>query len=60
MLLEGASAHSARGLALLLAIAAQMMMTRACRIGRTLSNASLQYWASSSRSSSVCCCSTTR
>ena len=48
MLLEGASAHSPRGLALLLAIgllatAAQMMMTRAYRIGRTLSNASLQY-----------------
>ncbi len=48
MLVEGASAHTARGLALLLAIgllatAAQMMMTRAYRIGRTLANASLQY-----------------
>jgi len=48
MVLQGASAHSPRGLALLLAIgllatAAQVMMTRAYRIGRTLSNASLQY-----------------
>jgi len=48
MLLQGASAHSARGLALLLAIGlsattAQVMMTRAYRIGSTLSNASLQY-----------------
>ena len=48
MALQGAHAHSLRGLALLLAIglsatAAQMMMTRAYRIGRTLSNASLQY-----------------
>ena len=48
MLLQGIGAHSARGLALLLAIGllattAQMMMTRAYRIGRTLSNASLQY-----------------
>jgi drug/metabolite transporter (DMT)-like permease len=48
MLLRGASAHTPRGLALLLAIgllatAAQMMMTRAYRIGRTLANASLQY-----------------
>jgi drug/metabolite transporter (DMT)-like permease len=48
MLLQGAHAHSLRGLALLLAIGllavvAQMMMTRAYRIGRTLSNASLQY-----------------
>jgi drug/metabolite transporter (DMT)-like permease len=48
MLLQGASAHSPRGLGLLLAIGllattAQMMMTRAYRIGRTLSNASLQY-----------------
>jgi S-adenosylmethionine uptake transporter len=46
--LQGAHAHTPRGLALLLAIgllavAAQMMMTRAYRIGRTLSNASLQY-----------------
>jgi S-adenosylmethionine uptake transporter len=45
---QGASSHSPRGLALLLAIgmlatAAQMMMTRAYRIGQTLSNASLQY-----------------
>jgi S-adenosylmethionine uptake transporter len=48
MLVQGASAHSPHGLALLLAIGllattAQMMMTRAYRIGRTLSNASLQY-----------------
>lgn len=48
MLWQGASAHTARGLALLLAIGAlatvaQMMMTRAYRIGRTLANASLQY-----------------
>jgi len=48
MLIRGASAHTPRGLALLLAIgllatAAQMMMTRAYRIGRTLANASLQY-----------------
>jgi drug/metabolite transporter (DMT)-like permease len=48
MLVQGASAHTPRGLALLLAIgllatAAQMMMTRAYRIGRTLANASLQY-----------------
>ena len=48
LLLQGASAHTPRGLALLLAIGllattAQMMMTRAYRIGRTLSNASLQY-----------------
>ncbi len=48
MLVHGASAHTATGLALLLAIGtlatvAQMMMTRAYAIGRTLSNASLQY-----------------
>jgi drug/metabolite transporter (DMT)-like permease len=48
MLLQGAGAHTPRGLALLLAIgvlatAAQMMMTRGYRIGRTLTNASLQY-----------------
>jgi drug/metabolite transporter (DMT)-like permease len=48
MLAQGASAHTPRGLALLLAIGllattAQVMMTRAYRIGRTLSNASLQY-----------------
>ena len=48
MLLQGTSAHSPRGLALLLAIGllattAQVMMTRAYRIGHTLSNASLQY-----------------
>jgi drug/metabolite transporter (DMT)-like permease len=48
MLVNGASAHSAIGLALLLAIGllavvAQMLMTRAYRIGRTLSNAALQY-----------------
>ncbi len=46
--LLGASTHTPRGLALLLAIGllatlAQMMMTRAYRIGRTLANASLQY-----------------
>jgi S-adenosylmethionine uptake transporter len=45
---QGVSSHSPRGLALLLAIgllatSAQMMMTRAYRIGHTLSNASLQY-----------------
>jgi len=45
---QGASVHTPRGLALLLAIGllattAQMMMTRAYRIGRTLSNANLQY-----------------
>ena len=48
MLVQGASPHSAHGLALLAAIGtlatvAQVMMTRAYRIGRTLSNASLQY-----------------
>jgi drug/metabolite transporter (DMT)-like permease len=48
MLLLGASAHTPRGSMLLLAIGllatvAQMMMTRAYRIGRTLANASLQY-----------------
>src|SRR5688572_17149971 len=48
MLWQGASAHTARGLALLLAIGTlatigQTMMTRAYRIGRTLANASLQY-----------------
>ncbi len=48
MLLRGVSAHTPLGLALLLAIGllatvAQMMMTRAYRIGRTLANASLQY-----------------
>jgi S-adenosylmethionine uptake transporter len=48
MLLQGASPHSLRGLALLLAMGvlattAQMMMTRAYRIGHTLSNAGLQY-----------------
>jgi drug/metabolite transporter (DMT)-like permease len=45
---QGASPHSAQGLALLLAIgllatAAQMMMTHAYRVGHLLSNASLQY-----------------
>ena len=48
MLIRGASSHTPRGLALLLAIGllatvAQMMMTRAYRIGHTLANASLQY-----------------
>jgi drug/metabolite transporter (DMT)-like permease len=48
MLVRGISDHTPRGLALLLAIGmlatvAQMMMTRAYRIGRTLANASLQY-----------------
>jgi len=48
MALRGARAHNVRGLALLLAIGllatlAQMMMTRAYRIGHTLTNASLQY-----------------
>jgi drug/metabolite transporter (DMT)-like permease len=48
MLILGASAHTLHGLGLLLAIGllatvAQMMMTRAYRIGRTLTNASLQY-----------------
>lgn len=47
-LLQGAAPHTLRGVALLLAIGllaviAQMLMTRAYRIGRTLSNASLQY-----------------
>jgi drug/metabolite transporter (DMT)-like permease len=47
-LLSGLHPHSATGLALLLATGllattAQMMMTRAYAIGRTLSNASLQY-----------------
>lgn len=46
--ISGVHPHTARGLALLLAIgvlatAAQIMMTRAYTIGRTLSNASLQY-----------------
>lgn len=48
MLWQGAHAHTVRGIALLLAIGllattAQMMMTLAYRIGRTLVNASLQY-----------------
>ena len=48
MLVQGTSPHTPRGLALLLAIGllgvvAQTMMTRAYRIGRTLSNAGLQY-----------------
>lgn len=48
MLATGASGHSPTSVALLLAIGvlatvAQMMMTRAYAIGRTLSNASLQY-----------------
>ena len=48
MLSQGTSAHSWRGAGLLLAIGllattAQMMMTRAYRIGRTLTNAALQY-----------------
>jgi S-adenosylmethionine uptake transporter len=48
MAFTGAHAHSGRGLALLLAIGVlatlgQMLMTRAYAIGRTLSNASLQY-----------------
>jgi drug/metabolite transporter (DMT)-like permease len=48
MLVRGISDHTPRGLMLLLAIGllatvAQMMMTRAYRIGRTLANASLQY-----------------
>lgn len=46
--ISGAQPHTARGLVLLLAIgvlatAAHIMMTRAYTIGRTLSNASLQY-----------------
>jgi drug/metabolite transporter (DMT)-like permease len=50
MLQHGPSAHSPGGLALLLAIGlfaltAQWMMTRAYAIGRTLSNAALQYLA---------------
>jgi S-adenosylmethionine uptake transporter len=48
MAVRGASPHTPGGLALLLSIGvlatlAQMMMTRAYRIGRTLANASLQY-----------------
>jgi len=48
MLWTGSSAHTVRGVLLLVAIGllamvAQMMMTRAYTIGRTLSNASLQY-----------------
>jgi S-adenosylmethionine uptake transporter len=48
MLWQGASAHDARGLSLLLAIGllatvAQMMMTRAYHLGHLLTNASLQY-----------------
>jgi drug/metabolite transporter (DMT)-like permease len=48
MALQGVHTHTARGVALLLAIgvlatAAQIMMTRAYRVGNTLSNASLQY-----------------
>jgi S-adenosylmethionine uptake transporter len=48
MALDDTHAHTPRGLALLLAIGmlavvAQMLMTRAYRIGRTLANASLQY-----------------
>jgi S-adenosylmethionine uptake transporter len=45
---QGFGAHSLRGVALLLAVgllatSAQLMMTRAYAIGRTLSNATLQY-----------------
>jgi S-adenosylmethionine uptake transporter len=48
MSVQGMSPHTPRGVALLLAIGllattAQMMMTRAYRIGRTLVNACLQY-----------------
>jgi drug/metabolite transporter (DMT)-like permease len=48
MLVQGAAPHTSIGAGLLLAIGllaviAQMLMTRAYRIGRTLSNASLQY-----------------
>jgi drug/metabolite transporter (DMT)-like permease len=48
MLLQGAHAHTPRGLALLLAIGVlatlgQMLVTRAYRVGTTLANASLQY-----------------
>jgi drug/metabolite transporter (DMT)-like permease len=48
MALQGTHSHTVRGAALLLAIGllattAQMLMTRAYRIGRTLVNASLQY-----------------
>lgn len=48
MAVEGASPHTGRGLMLLLATGvlatvAQMLMTRAYAVGRTLSNASLQY-----------------
>lgn len=48
LLTHGFHAHSARGLALLLAIGllaatAQLLMTRAYRIGKALSNAALQY-----------------
>ena len=48
MLLSGSAGHTLRSAALLLAIGvlaatAQMMMTRAYAIGRTLSNAGLQY-----------------
>ena len=48
MALQGMHTHTAQGLALLLAIgllatAAQILMTRAYRVGNTLSNASLQY-----------------
>jgi drug/metabolite transporter (DMT)-like permease len=46
--LHGSAGHTARGLALLVAIGllattAQMLMTRAYRVGRALVNASLQY-----------------
>jgi S-adenosylmethionine uptake transporter len=48
MVFTGTGQHTLRGAALLLAVgllatAAQMMMTRAYAIGRTLSNAGLQY-----------------
>lgn len=48
LLVQGGQEHDARGVALLLAIGvlattAQILMTRAYAIGRTLSNASLQY-----------------
>jgi drug/metabolite transporter (DMT)-like permease len=48
MVVQGTSQHTPRGVALLAAIGllatlAQMMMTRAYRIGTTLVNASLQY-----------------
>ena len=65
MLVQGVSGHTPRGLALLLAIGvlattAQMMMTRAYRIGPRWSMRACSTWASCSPSSSASGCSMMR